>query len=274
MFREKKINNISVKPVVSHNEYTAQNTKGFNLLGQPIYTLYICAKKKSGKTSVINTLIQKTISKKTIVWIFCSTYRIDDTWKEIIRYLENKGNIVNCFDSIVDDKVNILQEIVDGLSQEDEEPEPEPMPETKIAIKVNFGEKESKKREYRPKKQCCENLFIFDDISQQLRNPAVASLLKVHRHTKSSVIMSSQYEKDISPASILQLDYLFCFRSFSREKMEALHKLLDLSIPFEQFFEIYHHCTKQPYSFMWFGIRTEQIRCGFNMKIDYDKIEY
>lgn len=274
MFRDIRLNNITVKPVVTQTEHNVKNVKGYKLIPQPIYTLFACARKKSGKTSVINTMVEKTTDKRTVFWIFCSTYRIDPTWQAIIKYLKNRGNQVNCFDSIMDGKDNLLQEIVDGLAEEDaiEIPEKSEIPKV-TGAKINFGIDEKKKKEYKPKKVACQNLFILDDISQQLKNPAVTKLLKEHRHSKSSVIISSQYLHDLPPQSIMQLDYVLLFRSFSREKIELIHKLLDVSIPIEQFWDLYKHCVIEPYSFMYFSIRDELVRCGFNVKIDFDKIE-
>lgn len=274
MLREVRINNITVKPVVSQTEHNAKNVKGYKLVPQPIYTMFACARKASGKTSVINTMVEKTTDKRTVFWIFCSTYRIDPTWQAIIKYLKNRGNQVNCFDSITEGKDNLLLEIVNGLAEESVvEPEPEPEIPKVLGTKLNFGTGEKKKKEYRPKKIACQNLFILDDISQQLKNPAVTKLLKEHRHSKSSVIISSQYLHDLPPESIMQLNYILLFRSFSQEKIQVIHKLLDVSIPFEQFWGLYKHCVIEPYSFMYFSIRDELVRCGFNVKIEFDKIE-
>jgi hypothetical protein len=113
-------------------------------------------------------------------------------------------------------------------------------------------------------------MFIFDDISSQLKNPAVARLLKQHRHSGSSVIISSQYLHDIRPESTLQIDYFFAFRSFSIEKLEYIHKVLDLSIEFEKFWDMYKYATEQMYNFLYMNVRTEEFRQNFSKKIEFD----
>jgi len=136
--------------------------------------------------------------------------------------------------------------------------------------KIDVFKQDKKKKEYKPKKTASKNMFIFDDISSQLKNPAVARLLKQHRHSGSSVIISSQYLHDIRPESTLQIDYFFAFRSFSIEKLEYIHKVLDLSIEFEKFWDIYKHATEQMYNFLYMNVRTEEFRQNFNKKIEFD----
>lgn len=277
MITEQILNNVKVKPVQTGiGSWDKSNVKGFEITpNSPYWTMFICARKKSGKSSLINLITQKCIDKRTVVWVFCSTYQIDPTWKTIISNLENKNICVNAFDSIFDGKVNQLDLILNEINK-GEERETLSNPgvvgdtPTKMLIKCEIPEEEKKKKEYKPKKIACENLFIFDDIpAVMLRNPSLAKLLKVHRHSKSSVIISSQYLNDLQPQSILQLDYFIAFKSMSEEKMEKIHKLLDLSIDYNKFWEIYKRCTEELYSFMYLSIRDELFRCRFNKQINY-----
>lgn len=265
----KKINNIKVHPVVTPIENDASNVKGYKMIPQPIYTLFICSKKKSGKSSLINLIANKCTDKRTIFWIFCSTYRIDSTWKAIIKMLKDRGNQVNLFDSIMDGKTDNLLEIVDSLAEEgSDEEEPDEVKKYKFKI---FENAEKKKKEYKPKKKAPENMFIFDDISNELRGKSVCKLLKEHRHSNSSVIVSSQYLTDLQPSCISQIDFFICFRSFPFEKLEVIHKLLDLSIPLDLFWDVYKQCTEKLYNFMYLNVRNEDIRQNFNTEVDYTK---
>lgn len=271
MITEQILNNVKVKPVQTGlGSWDKFNVKGFEITpNSPYWTMFICARKKSGKSSLINLITQKCIDKRTVVWVFCSTYQIDPTWKTIISNLENKNICVNAFDSIFDGKVNQLDLILNEINKGENDQNNKDTQKEKMLIKCSIPEEE-KKKEYKPKKIACENLFIFDDIpAVMLRNPSLAKLLKVHRHSKSSVIISSQYLNDLQPQSILQLDYFIAFKSMSEEKMEKIHKLLDLSIDYEKFWEIYKRCTEEPYSFMYLSIRDELFRCRFNKQINY-----
>ena len=277
MFKEKSINSLKVVPVQSGvGKWDKSNCKGYDVTPNgPYFNMFICARKKSGKSSLINLITKKCTDKRTVIWVFCSTYNLDPTWKEIISSLEKKGNLVNCFDSLFDGKKNTLDEIIDEINKGDEINENVDIVEPKVTgslIKFEpFPSEIKKEREYVPKKTACENLFIFDDMPAVfLRNPSLARLLKTHRHSKSSCIISSQWMTDLQPQSILQLDYFVGFKSLSQEKMEKIYKLLDLSIDFEKFWEIYKHCTIEAYSFMYLSIRDEKFRSKLNKEIELE----
>jgi hypothetical protein len=274
MFREKSVNSLKVVPVqTGQGKWDKTNCKGYDITpNAPYWNMFICARKKSGKSSLINLITKKCIDKRTAVWVFCSTYQIDPTWKEIISSLEKKGNIVNTFDSLYDGKTNILDNIINEINKGEEEVKESTPAPPQCKIKFEPDQSEIKKKEYKPKKEACENLFIFDDMPATfLRNPSLAKLLKVHRHSKSSCIISSQWLSDLQPQSILQIDYFIGFKSLSQEKMENIHKLLDLSIDFDKFWEIYKHCTIEPYSFMYLSVRDEKFRCKLNKEVELEE---
>ena len=269
MIKEESINKIKVKPLIISKTDTS-TIKGSELFPSLFYNLFVCSKKRSGKTSLINTIIQKCTDKRTIFFIFCPTVKVDASWIEIVKYLENRGNAVNTYTEILDGKVNILNEIVNELSMGAEEPE-EDKKEEVVGKKLKFDDPAAKKkREYKPKKISPEVSFIFDDASDMLRNPAVATLLKKNRHLKANVIISSQYIHDLRPESIKQIDYFLAFKSFSEDKMALVHKGLDLSLDFDKLWNLYQHCTNKPYSFLYINVRTEQYRCNFNKSLDIE----
>ena len=272
MITETVLNSLKVKPVeagVGH--WDATNNKAYSISPHtPYFNMFLCARKKSGKSSCINLITQKCINKNTNIWVFCSTYEIDPTWKEIIKTLESKGNVVNCFDSIYEGKTNLLNEIINEINKPEEEEEVPKVKERKLIQLTLDDVEEEQKKKYKPKKQACEHLIIFDDMpAAMLRSPSVARLLKIHRHSKTSVIISSQYPWDLQPQSLMQIDLFLAFKGLAEERLEKIHKLLDLSIDFEKFKEIYHHCTEEQYSFMYCSIRDEQFRRKFNYKINY-----
>ena len=288
--KERRLNNVKIKPIITKGgNYNLKNLKSYKMFPSLYYNLFICSKKKSGKTSLIGNILNECTSKKTTIWLFCATYNVDATWKQIIRDLEKRGYTVNCYDSIVEKKVNHLDVIIEELSNGDAVKTSKKLLKKKsslstmpggnifnsIPMTLKFNDKihpvkEDKTREpvvKRSSKKTPEHLFIFDDISTEMRNKAIARLLKIHRHLHSSVICSSQYLNDLQPQSILQLDYFICFRSFSDEKLNQIHRQLDMAIDFKEFFEIYHYATKKPYDFLYLNTRNEEIRRNFNNKI-------
>jgi hypothetical protein len=269
MIREETLNNVVVKPLVNTvGNIDITKVKGGKLIPTVYNCTFLCAKRASGKTSTLAEILLRSSDKKTQFYVFCPTTKVDSSWITLIDKLESRGNIVNVFDSIIDGKVNLLNDIMADLSmpedtkiKTDDESKP-------LGIKLNFGDETKKeKKEYKPKKIAPKHIFVFDDISGELKNPAVASLLKKSRHFLSAVYISSQYVMDLLPMSIKQLDYFLCFRSFSADKLEHIYKLLDLSIGLDKFIEIYDYCFKDPnerFSFLYINVREQTFRKNFN----------
>jgi hypothetical protein len=272
MIRESTINNVIVKPLVNTvNNIDISKVKGGNIIQTLYNCTFLCSKRASGKTSTLAEILLRTSDKKTQLYIFCPTTKIDSSWITLIEKLESRGNIVNVFDSIMDGKINLLNEIMADLSVPEDSKIKTEDTELKQGIQLNFGEGEKKeKKEYKPKKIAPRHIFVFDDISGELKNPAVVSLLKKSRHFLSAVYISSQYIHDLQPQSIKQLDYFLCFRSFSRDKLEHIYKLLDLSIGLDKFADIYDYVFQDPnerFSFLYIDVRNQTFRKNFNKSI-------
>jgi len=274
MFKEKKINNVSIKPLVSTTGLDPTKIKGGNLIPSVYGVTFLCAKRKSGKTSTLAEILQKTSDKKTTYWIFCPTHKVDSSWTTLIKLLEGKGNCVNIFDSIMDGKTNTLDVIMNDLSNPEIEEEDSKEPLVKPSCKLKFdNEEEKKKKEYKPKKLAPEHIFVFDDISHELKNPAVATLLKKSRHFKSAVYLSFQYPLDIRPECWKQCEFCLCFKSFSRDKLEHIHKHQDLTCDLETFYNIYDYVFRDPsekYNFLYIDVRDQLYRKNFNKLIEID----
>ena len=276
MIRDVNINNVVVKPLVNTiGNIDVSKVKGGALIPTVYNCSFLCAKRASGKTSTLAEILLRTSDKKTVFYIFCPTTSVDQSWKTLIDKLESRGNVVNIFSSIMEGKTNLLHEIVADLSNPEDEKIKNDDGETSSGIKLNFGDEiKKKKQEYKPKKVAPKHIFVFDDISDEIRkNPAVISLLKKSRHFLAAVYISSQYLHDLKPESIKQLDYFLCFRSFSRDKLEVIYKLLDLSIGLDKFLDIYDYCFKDPnerFSFLYIDVRNQLFRRNFNKKIIYE----
>lgn len=263
-----KINNQKVSPVKLPAEDISR-IKGRELFPRLLFNLFICAKKKSGKTSLINTIIDKCTDKRTKIIIFCSTVNKDPTYKHITKRLDEKGYTVMTFQDLYEDKVNQLDEIMDILKEEDntdessddEEKDPYPL------IDADIKQKKKKRKKKKPKYDVPDILFIFDDLGDTLRDKSVANLLKVHRHYKSCVILSSQYPNDLQPASIRQMDHLIAFQGHDEAKMEKFYKDLDLTIDFNKFYNMYKEATKDKYNFLYVDVPDASFRKNFNQQI-------
>ena len=310
MITESKINKVQIMPVLNGGGDDS-TIKGFDLFPFKNWITFICSRKKSGKTSLISNIIDKTTNKSTTIYLFCGTYQIDATWRAIIKKLEDRNYVVNCFDSIAEGKkLNNLDIILKTLSAPEHDSGPRAALEKKKTSRgggeapldrfglraapglklLNFGDVPCESmvcatpiswggvhapppppaKKKKPKANVASNLFIFDDISNQLKNPIVSLLLKTHRHSNSNVIVSSQYIHDIEPQSLLQIDALITFKSFSQEKLEDFHRKLDISVPFDIFWRAYQYAISSgKYDFFYVNTRTDEMRKNFNSILNH-----
>jgi len=277
MISEKTLNTISIKPLVNANSLDESKIKGGKFFSDPYNVTYLCSRRRSGKTSTLAEILRKTTDKKTIFWLFVPTHRIDPSWIQIIQILRDRGNTVNVFDSFMEGKTNILDEIVTDLSS----PEEEEKESTSVTLKSITSVQprifvpsleEKKKYEYKPKKLAPLHCFVVDDNSGELKNPALLTLAKKSRHLKASLYISSQFIHDLLPQTLKQLSYFICFRSMSRDKLEHIHRMLDLAIDIDQFYDIYDYATKEPYNFLYVDMKNQTFRKNFSKELKFDDI--
>lgn len=275
----KKINNIKIKPIKC--DKLEQPIKGCELFPE-IYGLYgnifLVAKKRSGKSTVIYNILKKCAGKNTKIYIFCSTVNRDNAYEKIMDYLDNKNIFYESYTSIIDDKINNLDEILNELKngadgkEEEEENEEEQKPKIKGIFEYEDDEikKTEKKRIYKPKYVAPEAIFVFDDCGSSLLHRSIENLLKTNRHYKCKVILSSQYLNDLKPASRLNLDFVLIFKGMPLEKLQQIHKDIDVSIEFDKFVEMYEKATEQKFNFLYVDTRMEKYRINFNQEIEIE----
>src|SRR5690242_17823438 len=87
----KKINDEIVKKVKIEGEVDTRPIKGFNLFPELYGNIFMCAKKKSGKTTVVHKVIRDCCTKDTTVIAFVGTLHKDDVWKSIKTMCKKKG---------------------------------------------------------------------------------------------------------------------------------------------------------------------------------------
>ena len=264
------INDVVVENVII-NKDTTHTVLGSELFENNLSNIFICSKKKSGKTCLIYNILDKCADKRTNVIFFGSTIHIDSTYKEIFKMLEKKKINYNTFNHFKEGKINHLDVIMMGLENPDIEISDNDDDPYKAIPCCKFDDNnKKKKRKSKPKKKSPANIFVFDDLSSDLRDKTIEKLIKKNRHTKSMVIISSQYLQDIMPSSQKNLDYMIMFRSFSDDKLEIIHKNLDLSIKLPDLIGLYHFATAEPYNFLYIDVRNEQYRKNFNKLIELE----
>jgi len=264
MMKIKKINDVVIKPIVDNVHYS-KPIKGGDLFREPYANIFLLAKKKSGKTTIIYKILKECVGRDTRVYIFSSTVMKDKTYQHISEMLEDKKITFELFTSIyTEDKFNIIKDILDESIDEENEDEEAP----KFKKVINFGDVNEEESKKKVKYIAPEIIFVFDDMGNMLKDPTIDTLLKTNRHYKSKCIISSQYLTDLTPQSRLQLDYVLVFKGLPLEKLETIYKDTDLSVDFDLFVKMYALATEEKYSFLYIDVRNEEFRIKFSHVID------
>lgn len=257
-----KINDFVVKPVKSVN-VSKEDIQGYDLIKELYSNIFICSKKKSGKTSLIYNILKNCANKMTTVIFVCSTIGKDKTYDEIFKMLDKKGINHEEYTSLFDGKENVIERWEQSLMVCEEKNE-------KVKSKsLRFDESDDEEVvERKPKKIAPEYIWVLDDLSNELGDKSINFLLSRNRHFKSKVVISSQYYQHLSKNSRSQLDVLIIFKNMPTDKLQLMHSESDLSICFDEFLNLYNHATKEKFSFFYIDIRNEEFRKNFNVLYD------
>ncbi len=270
MIRIRKINNNTVQavPIEVTNKEDLKPIKGADIFGEIYCNSFCLAKKKSGKSTLMYKIVKETCDRRTKVFAFVSTINKDKTWNTIRKYCENKNIEFHGFTSIIDDETgqNILEELVVRLQKEVPEETVKPKKKKSLII-MNDDSDDEEEKPKRYKYRVPEYLFILDDLSTELSNPAVTSLLKKNRHFQSKVIVSNQYWNDLAKSARKNIDYMIIFGAQPKDKLQEIHKELDLSLTFDEFYKLYKYATKERFSFLYIDVVNETFRRSFDTSL-------
>jgi hypothetical protein len=275
---------------------------GHQYINHAYPNILLLAKKNSGKTNIIYNILKKCANKHTEIVIFCPTWELDDTYRQILDYLDSKGiphqqfkNIDNLKDLMDSYDKGYQSEGSDEESEEEQEEgrhsvgelntygNPTSFAKTRAQEGMNntntntnifsyiYSSKKTQEepQEIKPKKSYSkfiipEHIFIFDDCKKMLRNPVLNSLIATNRHYKSKVIISTQYFTDIMPDTRTCLDVICIFPKIPIDKIHRLHEDIQLSTELPVFEKLYLEATKKPHSFLYVDIRREQFKFNFD----------
>lgn len=280
MIKTKPLNDYKVKKITLPKLPDNKKIRGSKLF--PLYSnIFICAKKNSGKTTVIANILKECVDDDTTVNIFCSTLEKDRSYKEIIKFLEKKGcNVIGSVSSVADDGKNcLIQEILNEPvvnDEEQDEEEDEEIEDTYIKITNNNDTKDSNemtselKNDHKKRKKsklAQKRIIILDDIGSELTRPVINQLLKVNRHLKCKVIISTQYLNDLSPQARRQIDQWLIFPGMKSDKLTQILRDSDVPYDLPHFEKLYNYCTKDKYNFMYLDTSNGSIRKNFNESV-------
>ena len=264
----KRINHEDVTAVPQLQKPDNRPIKGSNLFSELFANIFLCARKKSGKTSTIFKIIKECVGANTTVLAFVSTLHKDSNWLTIQKYCEIKHIPFIGKTSLMEDGVNLLEEFVQQLQHADENP-PEPKPKGRkpkehILFNADSEDEEEEKKPKKSKYRSPEYLIILDDLSNELKNTALVALLKRNRHFNCKVIVSSQYLNDLEPASRKQMDYILVFKGQPQKKLDEIYRDADIAVSPDEFYEIYKSATESLYSFLYIDRFNDSFRRNFS----------
>jgi hypothetical protein len=278
VIKVEKIHNIRVtvpKLVITPDP---ANFKGRDLFPGVYSNIFICARKNSGKTLTIRTILQHSIDRNTKVIIFCSSIDKDSAWLSITKELAKANIDVTVHKQLLHGKKDILAGIMATLGAGDEEEEYSGSeeevetgliqgdPPSRLEQKPNNPDNKEPVRR-RSKWVTPDYVIIMDDISsKELKRPSIASLLKRNRHFHIMTIISSQYVHDLSKESLLQVDLWLLFKSLPEDKIEKVYKDSNVVVNFPLFYQMYLRATERPFSFFFVDTRNNVFGQNFNIK--------
>lgn len=281
MIRLSKINNEKVKAIKPLGGEDERKWKGRKLFDRCDINVFLCARKRSGKTSTIFKILKECCDKNTNIVVFCSTINKDRSWIAMKKHFEEKGIPFVTNTSLYEGGVNQLTEILNTISEEAkqreeaEENDIEPEPTEKELRRILFGDndedkpKKEKKSKFRTPDWC----FIFDDLSSELKDKAIVSLCKANRHYNALCLYSSQYPLDMTPEQRKQMDVYILFKGHKEEKLQTIYNDADLVIDFPIFLKLYAHATEKPFSFLYVDVRNDKYRKNFNSEYSISENE-
>ena len=263
--RLQQINDVKITPAPVHKKDNRE-ILGKDMMPILYSNTFICCKKNSGKTTLIYNILKRIANRETKIIGFVSTHDKDPTYQRIKEMLDKKKIQNDWFSSIHED--GALQKTLDEMkervftddeSSSDEEDEEPQILRTDDEIRIKY-----KKR--KPKKISAKYVLIFDDLSNEIKNPLLTQLFKKNRHYRSKILVSSQYLHDLPPQSRTQIDNLILGKGLSDEKIKEAFKYGDISIPLEEFQELYEDATREKYNFLYVIPSLDEYRKNFNKK--------
>ena len=57
----------------------------------------------------------------------------------------------------------------------------------------------------------------------------------------------------------------------TQDKLEHIHKMLDLAIDLQKFYDIYDFATREAYSFMYVDMKNQTFRKNFSKELNFEE---
>jgi len=271
MISIKRINNEVVKPIKYVEKLKDKRPlKGEKLFQEMYPNVFLVAKKKSGKTFTCAKILESCATKETTIYAFVSTIDKDRAWKGIRKRMEKLRIPFIGTTSIYDEKGNWLRQWMQEQENsvgEDSDDEDEFEEQHPIALfDDDFGD-EDDMTIIRSKYKAPKFIFVFDDLSHELKDPVLTAFLKKNRHFQAMTILSTQHIHDAPPGLLKQVDNWIVFKGLQDVKLKKIITDGDLRLDFEEFKLLYQYATEKPYSFFYIDTNFDEYRRNFTDKL-------
>lgn len=265
-----KINDVTIKPIPMIGGGDTRPVKGAQLFPELYANIFLCAKKNSGKSSVIYKIINDCSGRDTKILAFVSTVFKDNAWLQIAALCKKRGLYFEPHTSLKDDGVDRLDTFLKEQAQPEEPEEDEEDEKRKNLLLLDSDSDDDEPKKRKEKFIAPEWIIVLDDLSTELKAKSLVSLLKKNRHLKAKVIVSSQFLHDLAPESRKQIDTWLVFGNQNQEKLEIIYKDADISVPYDKFLKMYEVATAEKYSFLYVDTRRDEFRRNFNYRFSSD----
>jgi len=276
MMKLTKINDISCKKI-NLPKIDSKTIKGYDILNDKLYPNIFCVGKSgSGKTSLLFEFIKNVIDKNTKVYFFVATFFNDDSYDVIREYLDKKeieyegyeeiGNVIKDFSK---EREEFMKREKMNKKEDVESVEPLTMSE---AIKIIFEGENVKIKVKKPKKLTPKYLFVFDDMSSDLRKKDVTIFMKNRRHYKTCNWIASQNVMDLDGHARANLNIMILFEGITLEKLLQFYESANLWVDFDVFKSVYDFATTNEigeHNFLFINKDIREFRRNFNNKISF-----
>jgi len=200
MIKIKQINDQFVNPVrYQFGGDDKREIKGKDLFDEIYCNIYCVAKKKSGKTTVLNKIVRECCTTETTVMVFCSTVNKDKSHLALKAYCKSKHIPYLGYTSMVEDGVNVLETLMKQLEEEAQQEEPDSESEEEetknsmVLFDSSDSEDEEAPKKRKNKYRACDYFIVIDDLSNELKNPILVAMLQKNRHYHFKLVISTQY---------------------------------------------------------------------------------
>jgi len=263
-----KINNIHIKPLKTDLIEDPRLPKGFEIFGKNVTpNVFFLAMKGKGKTVSLGNILKLCIDDRTIVLVFSPTIHQDKSHIGIRQFCDKKNIEYHGYPSTVDDRGNNILKILQRQLEEESEVREEASKKisklTEEQLRrflFNDPEPKIRKRKYKVP----DYVIVIDDLREELRSSVIKSLIQRNRHYRIMVILSSQYSKDLHPASLHNIDNSLVFGKQPIEHIKKLKTDFSLDIDLNDLVEMYKDATNEKYSFLFIDINDNKYRKRLN----------